>query len=743
MGRKPRPRHLFSDDHPQSETHWQIVRADGLVPSLSKLPPSGTNNKDKYQKCMLLLFKPFTCLSDLYDGISWDESYETTEFTGYTHCIENIQEMHIGLQEREDARNDDENGENDDNTVDDTVDDDDDELDVDPIDMKETDIDSQTTEALDIIKNTGWLDESISNQQNIQPVFDNSCPLPPSSRWKTDIKKQNRDKLDDVEPNDECEVEEQLLTPRESTEIQNDCDVAFSIEACDDIDLDEIASDIIRKYSLNKKQKVAFHSAIKNVIKRERKEETEQFIGYVGGPGGTGKSQVIKAIVAFHKEIKVTHKFKLTAYTGTAAKLIGGSTTSTLFSFNSASNSKLERRFENVNTIILDEVSMIGCRQLSKISNRLTKAKHANPSLPFGGVDIIFFGDFVQFPPIKDASLYCGWKNESVRASKQNSEINKQLGINLWKQVNHVVLLDEQMRIKDKAYQELLNRLREGKCTDSDVDMLNKKVVGHTVDISSMSGNPIITPGNKLVMGVNNLFAARHSQQKNVFVLTSKDSIKKKKLPRDVANKIKDYPNTYTDGLPRELQLYVGMPVYLTRNIATELGLTNGTTGVVRSIHLQDGEVISGDTGFHHPKHHPDYIIVELDDVTMKPLDGLKPNHVPIFPEKGYFQVRVKGKKDPFNIKRIQFPLVPRFSCTAHKSQGQTLDKAIVDLVPQPGLKGGVQINFSYVPLSRVRTSKNLTILRPFDPSILKAEVNEGCAAMMKEFKARDKCRDM
>ena len=66
--------------------------------------------------------------------------------------------------------------------------------------------------------------------------------------------------------------------------------------------MDEIAANTISKYLLNKKQKIAFESAIKNVIKRDRKEETQQYIGYVGGPGGTGKSQVIKAIVDFHRD---------------------------------------------------------------------------------------------------------------------------------------------------------------------------------------------------------------------------------------------------------------------------------------------------------------------------------------------------------------------------------------------------------------------------------------------------------
>ena len=98
-------------------------------------------------------------------------------------------------------------------------------------------------------------------------------------------------------------------------------------------------------------------------------------------------------------------------------------------------------------------------------------------------------------------------------------------------------------------------------------------------------------------------------------------------------------------------------------------------------------------------------------------------------------------------VKRRHFPLVPRFSVTSHKSQGMTLDRAIVDLVP-PIRKGrskpnSVGIEFAYVPLSRVRRLEDLTILRPFDPSVLKVPVDKSCSAMMEEFRARDLCKDM
>ena len=74
------------------------------------------------------------------------------------------------------------------------------------------------------------------------------------------------------------------------------------------------------------------------------------------------------------------------------------------------------------------------------------------------------------------------------------SEVRKQLEAHIWKQVNKIILLDEQMRCTDEAYLALMNRLREGKCNDSDISMLNGRVIGQTMDV------PIIKPGNQLVM---------------------------------------------------------------------------------------------------------------------------------------------------------------------------------------------------------------------------------------------------
>ena len=493
-----------------------------------------------------------------------------------------------------------------------------------------------------------------------------------------------------------------------------------------------------------------------NMVKRHLKEETEQIIGYVGGPGGTGKSQVINAVREFCKRLHIEHTLKLSANTGTAAKHIGGNTTTTLFGFNSTSNGRtLQAKFAKIKTIIIDEVSMVGCRQLAKISRALSRGKLVGSTVPFGGVDIIFLGDFIQFPPVKDTPLYSGW-SESNGVSKYSdskgrfkhseSENQRRLGAHFWSQLNKIILLTEQMRCTDLAYLELLNRLREGNCTENDVAMLNGRVVGPNVDITSIVDVPIITPGNQLVMAVNDLFIDRYSQETVIYVSKSEDYLGRKTngkpVPSKVADKIKNWPNTSTQGLSRVLKLFVGMPVMITNNIATELGITNGSFGKIKSIHLKNGEEVSETSGYFPMEQQPEFIIVELKDVNIRTLDGLPPNHVPISVKSGSFSVRVSGKKKPMNVNRSHFPMVPLFSCTAHKSQGRTLKQAIVDLVPSKGRKV-TGIEFAYVPLSRVRRLQDLTILREFNPSILRIKMNKDCAAMMADFKKRDLCKNM
>ena len=87
--------------------------------------------------------------------------------------------------------------------------------------------------------------------------------------------------------------------------------------------------------------------------------------------------------------------------------------------------------------------------------------------------------------------------------------------------------------------------------------------------------------------------------------------------------------------------------------------------------------------------------------------------------------------------------IVPGFSSTSHKAQGQTLNKAIVDLV-KPENHKTTDLSFAYVPLSRVRRLEDLTILRDFDREFIKnLRPLPGCTEMIEHFKTMDLAKDL
>src|ERR1700683_38535 len=141
----------------------------------------------------------------------------------------------------------------------------------------------------------------------------------------------------------------------------------------------------------------------------------EQLIMYIGGMAGTGKSQVIKALTAFFERQNEAHRLIVMAPTGTAAALGGGSTYHSILGINdkcatNMSIAKVRTRLDGVDDIFLDEVSMLSCHDLYSISAQLAKAFN-EPNKPFGGLNMIFSGDFSQLPPVnggESCSLYSG-----------------------------------------------------------------------------------------------------------------------------------------------------------------------------------------------------------------------------------------------------------------------------------------------------------------------------------------------
>ena len=89
----------------------------------------------------------------------------------------------------------------------------------------------------------------------------------------------------------------------------------------------------------------------------------------------------------------------------------------------------------------------------------------------FGGMDIIDFGDFHQFPPVGNASaaLYC--------ERPETDDIHALKGRLIFTEYNYVVILQEQMRITDDVWMGILSRLRVDECTEDDIKEVQKLVL--------------------------------------------------------------------------------------------------------------------------------------------------------------------------------------------------------------------------------------------------------------------------
>jgi hypothetical protein len=248
----------------------------------------------------------------------------------------------------------------------------------------------------------------------------------------------------------------------------------------------EIISNTILEFSLNKEQKRAFH-----IIANHASEcYAEQLKMYLGGMGGTGKTRVIKALISMFVQKQENHRFMVLAPTGTAAALLNGSTYHSILGVRSSNNNngeeslrnessvirEVQERLEGVDYIFIDEISMIACHELYAISSQLSKVTNEH-NKPFGGINVIFAGDFAQLPPTNGSPLYSNIVSNYQKTSMSKRDQESTIGKLLWHQVTTVVILTQNMRQTemsegDKKFRTALSNMRYAACTKNDLEFL-------------------------------------------------------------------------------------------------------------------------------------------------------------------------------------------------------------------------------------------------------------------------------
>jgi hypothetical protein len=344
-------------------------------------------------------------------------------------------------------------------------------------------------------------------------------------------------------------------------------------------------SDLITEVlPLNAKQKRTVSMIFYHVLRHQGKpalEKDDQFLLYVGGEGGTGKSWVIEAVRLGMELLEREKEVLVMAPTGNAAKNVRGSTIHTGLDVavqgyrKRGVSSRVRSLWTNKTMLIIDEISMVSSKLMDTIDKqcKVMKNLNSNSTALFGGLHVVIvLGDFHQFPPVQAKAL---WQKQ-----ESNDEVR---GQQLWHMFKEVVLLDEQMRQQhDTTYHQLLQRARNATITQADVDLLNTRVVTQ-LESRPDRINTCIVQTNKLRHLINRLQIERfaRSQGQKIFIFPARHTRwKKAKGTRNVEVdrllEVQDGSNVKGPGL---LMYTPTMPAAVLSNISTRLGIVNGAQG--------------------------------------------------------------------------------------------------------------------------------------------------------------------
>ena len=344
----------------------------------------------------------------------------------------------------------------------------------------------------------------------------------------------------------------------------------------------------------------------------------------ITGSAGTGKSFLVKYLC---KEFDEGGKiFRIVAPTGVAAVNVGGQTIhrflgirpeiKTLADYMKMCMKRSKVPWASLKAIIVDEVSMIH-PQLFYLFDSIARL-HKKADIPFGGIQMIFIGDFYQLCPIKQKSDNAG-DPEYVFETK------------LWKEMSPcITVLKKVMRQNDQDFIDALNDLRVGLFSPRVVSMVqqcarNKKI-----------------PGKHYVK----LFAL--NAQKNYANETELARLKTESREYNAVD-IGDERYLKDCRAEKKITLKIGCPVMLLWNMPA-YGLCNGSIGIVEKFETIGLPVVKFNAGVTIPV----------------------PQQVWTIQEKNRHGVHILAS-------RTQIPLAVAYSLSIHKTQSLTLDNLEVD----------------------------------------------------------------
>lgn len=288
---------------------------------------------------------------------------------------------------------------------------------------------------------------------------------------------------------------------------------------------------------------------------------------FLTGPAGTGKTLLISM---FKKQFDPFKNIAITSMTGVSAILLGGVTMHSYLGIGLGTGSaeelftkvsknyKAKKRWTSLHTLFIDEISMLSPDLFDKLDFIARKLRTPLcvgefAEIPFGGIQLILAGDFLQLPVVNGNDCFC------FESNSWNSCIDK------------TICLNQIMRQSDLEFQQILNDIRFGNVTERARKLLTSRIGIELKNNFGIKPTRIFTT-NSDVDFINEQELDKLSN--NDFYMYKM----KVEIFDFVQNKEKYIKNSLA---PEVLQLCVGAQVMLLYNIDVEHGLANGSRGVV------------------------------------------------------------------------------------------------------------------------------------------------------------------
>ena len=387
---------------------------------------------------------------------------------------------------------------------------------------------------------------------------------------------------------------------------------------------------------------------------------------FLTGAGGCGKTECIKYFI---KSCCNDKKVGITSTTGTSAVLFGGTTLHSFLGIGLGRDTtvnlvkkimetaNISKRWRALDILIIDEISMLNPALFDKL-NQIGKVIRNNYEKPFGGIQLILSGDFLQLPVV-DSDTFC-------------------FEAKTWAEcVTNVVCLTENIRQRDDRFKKCLNEIRFGIVSRRTIKLLNSRI---GIEFENQHG---IKPTklyalNRDVEHENQIEVNRLANQGAEFYQYEMSVNKMASVSIGTVNKI-----IKNCQIIEMLELCVGLQVMLLKNLDMNEGLVNGSRGV----------------------------IVAFDESSSLPIVRFLNGYSRVIDFHNY-----EIKEQEKNILTIsQIPLRLAYAFSIHKLQGATLDCVELDL------SNIFTYGQGYVALSRVKELKSLKILS-IDYGLLQAD---------------------